>query len=157
MGNLDTYRTATIGNVRRAGCDVLGHHLLSSFPRHREHLRLLGRRKGPEHLNRFGSARFIGTRTLSSSPGAFTCHRCTRSRPFRTGLSVTSRPVSYLSRTRSRFSSRRAGSRRAERLPSVGATDQLCTAYRLPRCSPRLPFRVDPRQSRARFDRPPRE
>lgn len=63
---------------------------------------------------------------------------------------------SYLSRTSSRVSPRvRTGSRRAERLPSVGATDQLCTAYRPPRCSPRLPFESI-RDDRARDSIDPR-
>lgn len=49
------------------------------------------------------------------SPGAFTCHRCRRSRPFR---HVSSRPIFLaLLRVSPRV---RAGSRRAERLPSVG-------------------------------------
>lgn len=60
----DTYRTATIGNVRRGtGCDVVVHHLLSSSPRRRETPTL--RRKGARSS---GSARaFIGTCISSSS------------------------------------------------------------------------------------------
>lgn len=45
LGNFDTYRTATIGNVRPAGCDVVVHHFLASFPRRREHPRF-GRKAG---------------------------------------------------------------------------------------------------------------
>lgn len=49
IDDLRTYRTATIGNVRRTGCDVVAHLLLlASFPR-RKHPRF-GRKAGIRHL-----------------------------------------------------------------------------------------------------------
>lgn len=168
-----THRTATIGNVQRASRDAIMRFLLprpllvntatsSAADSTDQHFRVVrGNHVVPRKLL---------LRCFHARPRPLlTCHRCTQSRTHaadpHTGLPVTlglvlfslslffstlvcSHSSAFYPFITTRLS--RGDEPRTTRLPSVGATDQLCTAYRPPRCSRRLPSAcyVDRRESR---------